>query len=38
LDHPTNLVLSQEIAAKYFGGNDPIGKQLAIKIGVLLVI
>lgn len=32
LDDPSNLVLSEEMAKKYFGNNDPIGEQLQIKI------
>lgn len=34
LDHPTNLVLSEKTAKKYFGDNDPIGAQLQIKIAL----
>ncbi len=29
----SNLVLSEDIARKYFGDNDPVGDQLKIKIG-----
>jgi len=32
LDDPKSLVLSQEMAQKYFGSNDPIGDNLEIKI------
>lgn len=32
LDDPSNLVLSEKIAQKYFGNNEPIGEQLQIKI------
>ena len=32
LDYPSNLVLSEKTAQKYFGNNDPIGESLQIKI------
>jgi len=32
LDDPRSVVLSEDAATKYFGGNDPIGDQLEIKI------
>jgi putative ABC transport system permease protein len=34
LEHPTNLILTEETAKKYFGDNDPIGAQLQIKIAL----
>ena len=33
LSHPQSVVLNESTAAEYFGDEDPIGKQMSIRLG-----